>query len=177
MMDNSPLRRLPAELQNNIFAIALTSDGPVHLSKSIPAAPLTQTCQEIRHQTLLMYYAVNTFTTSMQDNDVKPVIRELTRMRAFEARRLTTIGMLEVRAIGDIIWIEFFGREQRVWRERKLCRVLAAHGLTNSNVRFVAICTDNILKFILDNSEDVSMQEKFERRMRGLLDEAVADNV
>ncbi|KAK5122087.1 hypothetical protein LTR85_004333 [Meristemomyces frigidus] len=70
-MEASPLRRLPAELRNRIYELALYERKGItlfagnevetlHATAAVPLA-LTVTCQEIRRETLSMFYAINKF--------------------------------------------------------------------------------------------------------------------
>lgn len=71
-MENSPLRRLPSELRNQIYELSLTSSAGItvkctengHFKEATVSTPnisLTRTCREIRKVTIRMYYFVNTF--------------------------------------------------------------------------------------------------------------------
>ncbi|KAF2171132.1 hypothetical protein M409DRAFT_19102 [Zasmidium cellare ATCC 36951] len=62
-MDNSPLNKLSAELRNQIYELALTSDNPVSISDgSAVQPPLTRTCKQIRSESLLLSYGLNSIT-------------------------------------------------------------------------------------------------------------------
>lgn len=69
-MDNSPLARLPAELRNDIYELALRQEEPViidgcdkHAAVIPPRAMgITQTRKDIRAETAGVFYALNTFT-------------------------------------------------------------------------------------------------------------------
>ncbi|TKA28148.1 hypothetical protein B0A50_04119 [Salinomyces thailandicus] len=84
-MDNSPLNRLPPEIRNRIYGLALAERGPVVSeygrrieSRSVvvePAPPkhrlaLTKTCKEVRRDSIKMYFAVNTFYIIIKDDEL-----------------------------------------------------------------------------------------------------------
>lgn len=65
-MDDSPLSRLPAELRNRIYELALLQDDSITISLNgkrrwRPPAHLS-TCNQIRAEASSIYYAGNTFT-------------------------------------------------------------------------------------------------------------------
>lgn len=77
-MNNSPFARLAPELRNHIYELALTDDAPVVVKGHIPASAfgppqvwaltnsrqlaLTQTCGQIREETVQMFHTSNAFT-------------------------------------------------------------------------------------------------------------------
>lgn len=73
----SPLFRLPAELRNIIYEMALPEDHPISVgttpwysSTTVPPGTgtqpaLTRTCRAIRHEALPIFYAENVFITSL----------------------------------------------------------------------------------------------------------------
>ena len=88
-MEASPFAKLSAEIRNMIYEHALRVPIPIVLeadercenfpSKSVPASvnALTKTCREIRLDTTEMFYALNDFTISCNDNfrirkEIKP---------------------------------------------------------------------------------------------------------
>ena len=81
-MDHSPFSKLPAELRNNIYELAIREPGAVAISvengyigkRAFQARPvgygarrlaLTMTCQEIRNETTAMYYNINSFSITL----------------------------------------------------------------------------------------------------------------
>ncbi|KAK4546294.1 hypothetical protein LTR36_001971 [Oleoguttula mirabilis] len=69
-MDNSPLARLPAELRNYIYKVAVKSDRPVKIrldskNKQLKMVTygrvlaLTETCRRLRDESLGLFYASN----------------------------------------------------------------------------------------------------------------------
>lgn len=64
----SPLLRLPAELRNRIYELALTRQGPRKMIKAWDRPGrqpgLTRTCRAIRAEALPIFYSINEFLTS-----------------------------------------------------------------------------------------------------------------
>lgn len=64
-MDKSPLSRLPAELRNFIYGLALSYEEPIAINKSecrLWAPPaLLHCCREIRREARGLYYSSNIF--------------------------------------------------------------------------------------------------------------------
>jgi len=79
-MDNSPLAKLPAELRNYIYELALTCDTPCRV-RSVGLNPqllspeqrqplgLTATCKAIRAEPTKLFYANNSFVFTNGDSD------------------------------------------------------------------------------------------------------------
>ena len=70
-MDDSPLSKLPGEVRNEIYQLALRHTSPIIICKnenevmavnSTPAMALTAVCRQMRKETLKIFYAVNSFT-------------------------------------------------------------------------------------------------------------------
>lgn len=96
-MENSPLAKLPAELRNNIWELALRADKPVEVTGDyyIEAPPvdfklapnqvqemakalaLTQTCRQIHSECILLFFHVNTFEfdSTMFPSSIFPDLR------------------------------------------------------------------------------------------------------
>ncbi|KAK5124311.1 hypothetical protein LTR85_002014 [Meristemomyces frigidus] len=66
-MDNSPLARLPPELRNDIYELALTHDRPYIIPteqrrrSGLSGRGLMRTCRTVRAETTLLFYASNDF--------------------------------------------------------------------------------------------------------------------
>lgn len=64
-MDQSPLQKLPPELRNRIYELALLERLPIAVSTHGPnekaTTPLLQTCRQIRVEASAIYYSGNTF--------------------------------------------------------------------------------------------------------------------
>lgn len=60
-MDDSPLSRLPAELTNRIYEMALTFDSPLLLNEIRKANGITCACRQARSETRLIFWASNSF--------------------------------------------------------------------------------------------------------------------
>ncbi|KAK3638371.1 hypothetical protein LTR22_017849 [Elasticomyces elasticus] len=64
-MDDSPFALLPAEIRNDIFRLALTSEVPIpFLPENEPG--LLQTCRQIREETKQVHWAENEFILMVQ---------------------------------------------------------------------------------------------------------------
>ncbi|KAK3620630.1 hypothetical protein LTR56_023289 [Elasticomyces elasticus] len=70
-MENSPLKKLPAELRNSIYELALWQSGGVSIGmiqtpqgfrwrSKAPALP--SVCRQLRRETVEMFYSINRFT-------------------------------------------------------------------------------------------------------------------
>ena len=69
---DSPLLKLPAELQNHIYTYVLIRAHRIKVSKSRRAyheAPLLSVCRYIRKETTKMYFASNSFQLIFEDYD------------------------------------------------------------------------------------------------------------
>lgn len=69
---DSPLLKLPAELQNHIYSYALLRSHRIKVSKSQwvhHEAPLLSVCRYIRKETTKMYFASNSFQLVFEDYD------------------------------------------------------------------------------------------------------------
>ncbi|KAM3417275.1 hypothetical protein BST61_g5531 [Cercospora zeina] len=70
-MDASPLKKLPAELRNKVFKLAVVADEPIAISSSYPGydiatqPPLTRVCRQTRNETLEIFYHFNTFVVEV----------------------------------------------------------------------------------------------------------------
>ena len=60
-MESSPLQRLPPELRNQIFALALAASHSIDLKKIHEGVALLRTCKQTREETYAMFYAGNDF--------------------------------------------------------------------------------------------------------------------
>lgn len=110
-MDNSPFSKLSAELRNMIYEYALKQERPIivtaystakhtehehHTADRHPLA-LAQTCQEIRGESLQLFYAVNTFTLSFR------LAKSQTQVRRQLERFRSAIGLSNANAIGSMV--------------------------------------------------------------------------
>lgn len=66
-MDDSPLSRLPAELTNRIYEMALTFDSPLLLNEIRKANGITCACRQARSETRLIFWASNSFKYDYPD--------------------------------------------------------------------------------------------------------------
>ncbi|KAK5132401.1 hypothetical protein LTR08_009084 [Meristemomyces frigidus] len=124
-MDNSPLARLPAELRNDIYTLALTQPGRIHFPDDLPttcrclttpyiatdegweiaplspnATALARTCRQIREESTELFYAENVFEFELPwaKESVKGKILVLQNMRKF----IVAIGAKNARAVSSI---------------------------------------------------------------------------
>ncbi|KAK5114558.1 hypothetical protein LTR85_010135 [Meristemomyces frigidus] len=98
-MDNSPFARLPPELRNRIFDLALTrSNGcRIELDQMQNYNQLTRTCRQIRAETHAVFYSQNDFLVgSDYDNKWVCKFRELLRLLGAEI-----VGRIKVLHIWD----------------------------------------------------------------------------
>lgn len=67
-MDDSPLARLPQELRNYVYELAVTSDKPIRVSTEIlprwQAPGLLQCCHQSRNEASGIYFGGNTFSVN-----------------------------------------------------------------------------------------------------------------
>ena len=106
-MDSSPFSRLPAELRNNIYELALHQDAELlvsknkirypHLklrsSKPYRALAFTQTCRDIRLESSALFYKVNTFKFMELANEFEHKLKEF----------YTTIGHTNTSALSSLV--------------------------------------------------------------------------
>ena len=63
------MRRLPAELRNNIYEYALYGGKRITVIPALTAPSLTATCRKIRYESKLLWYTFNTFHFHIFDCD------------------------------------------------------------------------------------------------------------
>lgn len=71
------LLSLSAELRNLIYLHTFTSDFAVEFGKVEIQHPLTQSCRQIRRESLAMYYASTKFNAHLRDGPITPLIHWL----------------------------------------------------------------------------------------------------
>ena len=140
-MDDSPLRRLPPELRNQIYTLAMAlpkhpcTNGGEHRDP-----PLTQVCKEIRQDTLLMFYAVNTIFTLV-------FWRKGTVQPPRVARWLNEVDSVRCSAIKKIrICLNVDSWPPRHAENFELGRVLTRKGLTSLQVQWIVRGACEVLK-------------------------------
>lgn len=72
------LERIPAELRNSIFHVAMVEERPIDVTRSWPG--LTGTCKQFRHEALAIYLGNNAFVAHVKDLNDKPVISWLQKI-------------------------------------------------------------------------------------------------
>ncbi|KAK4552614.1 hypothetical protein LTR86_010258 [Recurvomyces mirabilis] len=68
-MDDSPLGRLPRELREYIYVLALTKSCNIRLQEIEHHTTLTQTCRQARTEGLPIFFAVNNFYDKLRDDE------------------------------------------------------------------------------------------------------------
>lgn len=130
-MDCSPLDRLPAEVRNEIWILAVTKQGRRWLGWSTGThrehePPITQVCREIRSETHDMYYANNDFVVVVGWRGAKPIYNWLENIgweSCAAIRHLEIVGALDealLLALGvQSYTLRSDGLEDRVVAERR----------------------------------------------------------
>ncbi|KAK5112308.1 hypothetical protein LTR85_011580 [Meristemomyces frigidus] len=117
-MNHFPLLRLPPEIRNVVYHIALYERRPVAISPNRPSEPsLLKTCKQIRQETELMFYAINDFTTTMTIGPHKHLVhwlskpqRKLALIKSFTVRiELPGFDFWDVDALAEISRTERMG--------------------------------------------------------------------
>ncbi|KAK5117802.1 hypothetical protein LTR85_008777 [Meristemomyces frigidus] len=118
-MESSSLRKLPAELRNTIFELALSASDPVNIN--LPSANRTwtsttsswstpsslahaQTCKQIRRETLPVFFAANSFSIvtseldsgGMDDSCLGTGLKPMRRLLAELGTHKALISTLEI---------------------------------------------------------------------------------
>ncbi|KAK4543340.1 hypothetical protein LTR36_005699 [Oleoguttula mirabilis] len=92
-MDNSPLATLSAEIRNIFYELAFRNDDNKTLDLFAGDAALSRTCRQIRQESLLLYYAVNTFKAEIPAGGEKELAR---RVDGLDHAKLRHIRKLHV---------------------------------------------------------------------------------
>ncbi|KAK3676780.1 hypothetical protein LTR78_003557 [Recurvomyces mirabilis] len=118
-MERSLLDKLPLELRNTVFGFAMFSEDGLPLLSPEPA--LTQTCRQIRIDTLQLYYTINTFFILMpnvkskaggpmgmlngwtSDDELVPAAESL--MQSIPEHRFRKLNNRELRADLEIVFV------------------------------------------------------------------------
>ncbi|KAK5699506.1 hypothetical protein LTR97_005634 [Elasticomyces elasticus] len=98
MNNPSPLFRLPAELRNEIFRMALTSDTPIELRPGNEPA-LLHTSNQTREETRLVYWAENDFYITIRGgtSTSEPYQDIVDRINALDIHKFRAIPRIIVR--------------------------------------------------------------------------------
>jgi len=72
IVQDCALLRLPAELRNDIYSVALTSTTGIMIptSGNVIAPPLLHSCQQIRKEATKLYYAKNAFRALVTEDSL-----------------------------------------------------------------------------------------------------------
>ncbi|GAB7362598.1 hypothetical protein MBLNU230_g2912t1 [Neophaeotheca triangularis] len=98
-MENSPLSRLPTELQDTILRAVLLAPSPLIIHPTIPVFPLppiSATCTELRDRSYKIFFGNNTFHFDVLNCDAS---RLLLFARTF--KRWLVPGAVEVALTAD----------------------------------------------------------------------------
>ncbi|KAF2215876.1 hypothetical protein CERZMDRAFT_81966 [Cercospora zeae-maydis SCOH1-5] len=91
MEEQSPLLRLSPELRNLIYEYALTEPTSQEPNLLLPQPALTRTCDRIRRESLLLYYALNNFHLPIPRDAAYPIAQALSKpyfLLATQGRRM-----------------------------------------------------------------------------------------
>lgn len=130
-MESSPLNNLPGELRNTIYALALTSAKLVEPNSKQPLEPtLTRTCNQMRQECQLIFWAGNQFLVDILDSNASTKFRLLSRWFA-------VVGSERLRCIKKLhVTVLYWGRDLSEKQVKALPEVLAAAGLFNNRVQW-----------------------------------------
>lgn len=108
-MDKSPLARLPAELRNNIYELAL-SEHMVHIRDPYvrlwrPPA-LLHSPRQIRSESILIYYAANSFQISSCSWDVEEEERDDTLARCLHVIGAVSRSIIRKIYLGSFLYTD-----------------------------------------------------------------------
>ena len=104
-MDGSSFNRIPAEIRNEIFELALTTSGPVELRRGNEPS-LLQTSRQIRQETQSVFWAGNNFIVNVTVGSGVEIAKEI-----------ATLALPKLRLAPNIIVKETF-----VLRSRRYVR-------------------------------------------------------
>lgn len=147
-MDDSPLGRLPAELRNHIYELAVLHDKPIVLDPNRNAAykprprgsisglltALLYTCKTIHTEALPIFYGVNTFEIRVSAGDAQGMLKYLTPTTT-EPRNVTLLRRLRV-DIGSLTGVVHHRGVACLTRLLKTCRSPPA-GLRKCHISIV----------------------------------------
>ncbi|KAK5115830.1 hypothetical protein LTR85_009424 [Meristemomyces frigidus] len=108
-MDQPPLIRLPAELRNHIYELALLRGHPVEIKiydddvlspVGYDVLALTRTCKQIRHESTGLFYSINEFHIQLRVGSLKFWYQAPRTMLVSMERHLMTLLRSFVDSIG-----------------------------------------------------------------------------
>ena len=97
-MDRSPLARLAPEIRNRIYEYTFSSIYAVTLRSGACEHPLTQTCAQIRFETLQMFFATGTFNAHLDDDHTTSLAAWLS---ALGSEKLHWVNKIQI-WVGDV---------------------------------------------------------------------------
>ena len=102
-MDNSPFRKLSAELRKTIWEQVVTDPNYINIDSDEAEQPeITKVCKEIRSETLLMFYKRNTFVAVLEnfddyrDDDAEQEVHGLIRFAKIRPAYTAAVGVLVI---------------------------------------------------------------------------------
>ncbi|KAI5370771.1 hypothetical protein Slin14017_G016500 [Septoria linicola] len=95
-MEASALYRLSPELRNHIYEHVFSSKYAVTLQDQKCQHALTQTCKQLRHETLAMYYSLTSFNAHLDDGPATPLIKWLEVLGAGTVCRIDRINIWDL---------------------------------------------------------------------------------
>jgi len=98
-MDDSLFARLSPEIRNRIYEYAFTSDFAVTLRAHGVEHALTQTCVQIRRETLAMFFTMTRFNAHLDDGPAAPLAHWL---RALGAEVVLLINQINLWDLHDL---------------------------------------------------------------------------
>ena len=133
------LQRLPAEIRNEIFHLALAKDKPVEMTNPWPG--LTGTCKQLREEALSIYFGSNTFIARVTDLRGKHITAWLRRIEHIPLALKALIPTFTIVVEGRIIDMTIVSHNPMTWvpNERpwdKIVSQLSTAGLTAEQLRW-----------------------------------------
>ncbi|CZT20340.1 uncharacterized protein RCC_06199 [Ramularia collo-cygni] len=109
-MENSNFIRLSPEIRNEIWTNVFASPCAVNvkLQSDKLQHPLTQTCQQIRHETLAMFYSLTRFNAHLGSGPTAPLLKWL---RKLDAENLLIINEVNIWGLHNLNNGTLYGSE------------------------------------------------------------------
>ena len=134
-MERSPFSKLPQELSNAIYSLAMTDTSSIEITKTSPP-PLAQTCRQVRAESLAVYYGMNEFSHIIRrPADFRRLRSWLSQQMPSRAKRFRKLEILAP----IVRWYNHHDCRDPQKECKELCHALVAAGFTSRNVCFVAL--------------------------------------
>lgn len=159
-MDKSPFSRLPGELRNTIYTLALTSEDPIDLYDGEP--PLTRSCRQMRQESLLLHSSLNDFILDVFPGKGQQAAQCVTRQNSEKLHSMHSwhvICHVKVVALGPLIL------RTNSWEHDLVCAALVAKGLKKDQVSF---SVRGLLGGTFGNVDDRQCRDELQRALSGL---------